>query len=607
MFVAVSSDTIPSRLFRQQRIRPSEPAYRDKRNGSWRTTTWHEYAELVKRAGKALIALGLAPNKARGNEGVPTVCILGFNRPEWIIMDVAAMCIGGAPAGIYTTCSATEVQYVVNHAESAVVLVENEDQWKKIEQKRGELPHLKHVVMMRDGKKIDDPMVMAWDDFLAKGDSVSDELFFQRIDALEPDGLATLIYTSGTTGPPKGVMLSHKNLAWTAAAAQQITDISASDVALSYLPLSHIAEQMFSIHGPITAGMSVWFAESIEKVPDNLKEVRPTVFFGVPRIWEKFHAAMRGKLSQAEGNKKKLLDWALSIGAQAAQHRARGTSMPLPLLGQYELAKKLIFSKVKEAVGLDKGRIFVSGAAPIAREVIEFFAQLDILINEVYGQSEDTGPTTFNRPGRTKFGSVGPTIPGVDTRIAKDDEIIVRGPNVFLGYYKDPAATADTLIDGWLHSGDLGVFDEEGFLMITGRKKDIIITAGGKNITPKNIEHALKQNPIIGEAVVIGDRRKYLTCLITLEPEATTKFCKERGLDAAKAHELPEIKAEIQKQIDRVNLDLARVEQVKKFSILDKIFGIDTGELTPTLKLKRNVVQKKFAPQIDALYAGDEG
>jgi long-chain acyl-CoA synthetase len=590
----VTTDTIPSRLFRQQRIRPSQPAYLEKRNGSWRTTSWHEYADLVKRAGKALLALGLEPTKARGHEGVPTVCILGFNRPEWVIMDVAAMAIGGAPAGIYTTCSATEVQYIVHHAEAKVVVVEDEAQWKKLASKRDELPHLKHVVLMRDAAKVDDPMVLSWDEFLKKGDAVEDQRFFQRVDALEPDGLATLIYTSGTTGPPKGVMLSHRNIAWTAAKAQELTDITSADVALSYLPLSHIAEQMFSIHGPCTTGMSIWFAESIEKVPENLKECRPTVFFGVPRIWEKFFAGVRGKMALADEKKKKLLDWAMAVGARAAQYTSRGAAMPLPLLAQYKLAQKLIFSKLKQAIGLDRGRFFVSGAAPIAREVIEFFASLDILIYEVYGQSEDTGPTSFNRPGRTKFGSVGPAVPGVDVRIAKDDEILVRGPNVFLGYYKEPGATADCLIDGWLHSGDLGVFDDEGYLAITGRKKDIIITAGGKNVTPKNIEHGLKQNPLIAEAVVIGDRRKYLTCLITLDPDQAKKFSGDA-----------EVRAEIQKQIDRVNQDLARVEQIKKFALLDNAFTVETGELTPTLKLKRNVVQKKFSREIDSLYAGD--
>jgi long-chain acyl-CoA synthetase len=593
----MSTDTIPSRLFRQQRIRPNQPAYHEKQDGHWRTTTWTEYADLVKRAGKSLIALGV--------ERSGTVCILGFNRPEWLIVDVATMAIGGAPAGIYTTCSASEVQYVVHHAEAKVVLVENEDQWKKIDAKRAELPHLKHVVFMRGAKVPSDPLAMSWETFLEKGNSVPDEVFFQRLDSLEPDGLATLIYTSGTTGPPKGVMLSHRNLAWTATGAQQVTDVTSEDCVLSYLPLSHIAEQMFSVHGPITSGYSVYFAESIEKVPENLKEARPTLFFGVPRIWEKFHAGIRGKMAEAKGSKKKILEWARGVATEVNAMKARGEKLPPHLALQYRAADKLVFSKLKAAIGLDRGKMFVSGAAPIAREVIEFFATLDILINEVYGQSEDTGPTTFNRIGRTKFGSVGPVFPGVDVRIGKDDEILVRGPNVFLGYYKEPQATAECLVDGWLHSGDLGVFDDEGYLSITGRKKDIIITAGGKNITPKNIEQAIKQNPIVGEAVVIGDRRKYLSVLVTLDPEAIAKFLSQRSITTDTPWNHPEVRAEIQRQVDLVNQDLARVEQVKKFAILGRTFSIDTGELTPTLKLKRNVVQKTCATEIESLYDGE--
>jgi long-chain acyl-CoA synthetase len=597
----VSTDTIPNRLFRQQRIRPNAPAFHEKIDGAWRTTTWHGYADLVRRAGKALLALGLSGGSG-GKGSTPTVCILGFNRSEWVVMDLACMAIGGAPAGIYTTCSPSEVAYVVGHAESAVVLVENEEQWRKIDQKREELPGLKHVVFMRGARVPADPLALSWEAFLAKGDGLDDRLFFEHLDALEPDGLATLIYTSGTTGPPKGVMLSHRNLAWTATTAQKLTDGVSTDVALSYLPLSHIAEQMFTIHGPITFGMSVYFAESIEKVPENLKDCRPTLFFGVPRIWEKFHGAIRAKLSDVDGAKRHLVAWARDVARRANVLEAGGRPVPPHLFAQRELARKLVFGKLKAAVGLDRARVCVSGAAPIAREVIEFFAGLDIVIHEVYGQSEDTGPTTFNRPGRTKFGSVGPAVPGVDVRIAKDDEILVRGPNVFLGYYKDENATADALIDGWLHSGDLGAFDDEGYLSITGRKKDIIITAGGKNVTPKNIEHLIKQSPLVGEAVVIGDRRKYLTCLITLDPDGVAAFDRTHGIASEAPHESAEIRAEIQRQIDRANQELARVEQIKKFAILPRVFSIESGELTPTMKLKRNVVQRTCAREIESMY-----
>ncbi|MBL8716488.1 MAG: AMP-binding protein [Myxococcales bacterium] len=595
----MTADTIPSRLFRQQRIRPKDPAYFAKKNGQWVETTWGEYGDQVKRAGKALIALGLEKNAS--------VCILGFNRPEWVIMDVANMCIGGAPAGIYATCSPPEVQYIVHHCEAKVVLVENEAQWQKIHKERANLPHLRHVVMMQGAPKIDDPLVMSWEEFLARAEGIPDERFFDRIEQLEPKGLATLIYTSGTTGPPKGVMLSHENLSWTAACAQQITEISSRDVALSYLPLSHIAEQMFTIHGPITGGMSVYFAESIEKVPDNLKEVRPTVFFAVPRIWEKFHAGISGKMALADDKKKKLLAWARGVGTAATAHKASGKPLPFALAAQYKLASKLVFSKLKAAIGLDRARVCVSGAAPVAREVLEFFGSLDIMVSEVYGQSEDTGPTSFNRNGKLRYGTVGPAIPGVDVRIAKDDEIIVRGPNVFLGYYKEPQATAETLIDGWLHSGDLGRFDDDGFLQITGRKKEIIITAGGKNIAPKNIEASLKNHPLVNEAVVIGDRRKYLTALVTLDPEAVAAFCKDRGLDATRAHELPEIRAEVQRAVDTANEELARVEQIKKFAILSRNFGVDTGELTPTLKVKRKKVNEIWGAEIEAMYPEGEG
>jgi long-chain acyl-CoA synthetase len=590
----VPTDTIPQRLIAQAKRLGDAPSLYEKKNGVWHSFSWREYGDLVRRASKSLIALGCAPGS--------TVAILGFNRMEWIVFDVACMSIGGAPAGIYTTCSPSEVRYIIHHAESPVALVENVDQWKKIEKERANLPLLRHVVTMRGCPHIDDPMVMSWDDFLAKGASVADQAYLDRVDALEPNGLATLIYTSGTTGPPKGVMLSHRNLSWTADTALAMTDSRETDVALSYLPLSHIAEQMFSVHGPITSGMKLYFAESIDKVPENLKEVRPTVLFAVPRIWEKFHTGISSKLADAKGSKAKIARWAQSVGTKVSAHKARGKALPFALQLQYRVADRLVFSKLKMALGLDRARTCVSGAAPIAKEVLEFMASLDIMVNEVYGQSEDTGPTTFNRAGAVKFGTVGPTIPGVEVKIANDEEILVRGPNVFLGYYKEPEATAETLIDGWLHSGDLGAFDSEGFLSITGRKKDILITAGGKNVAPKNIEAALKNHSLVNEAIVIGDRRKYLTVLVTLDPDTIAKFCAEKNLEVATAHHSPAVRAEIQRAVDQVNEELARVEQVKKFTVLPRNLSVQDGELTPTLKVKRKVVNEHFATDIEAMY-----
>ena len=587
-------DSIPKRLLAQAERRPHAPAYHVRDGGIWRTTSWKEYRDEVMQAARALIALGFEPAQ--------TVTILGFNRPEWVVFDIAAMAAGGAPAGIYTTCSPEEVAYIVKHSASPAILVEDLGQYEKVKAKRDELPDLKHIVTMKGCPSIDDDMVLSWEAFLAKGDGVDEAKVHERLDALEPQGLATLIYTSGTTGPPKGVMLSTENLSWTASAAQQLVGLGPDDCSLSYLPLSHIAEQMFSIHGPITAGAAVYFAESIEKVPDNLKEVQPTVFFGVPRIWEKFHAGVSAKLKDATGTKAKLVAWARRVAKERLKILEAGGSVPFGLAMQHKLANKLIYSKLKPAIGLGRARVCVSGAAPIAAEVLEFFASLDILVLEVYGQSEDTGPTSFNQPEKFRYGTVGPAIPGVEVKIAEDEEILVKGPNVFLGYYKDQEATDATLKDGWLHSGDLGKF-EDGFLRIIGRKKEIIITAGGKNITPKNIEAALKNHEMINEAVVIGDRRKFLSAVVTIDPEGAEAWVKKHGGDAATIHESESLREDIQKHVDAMNQQFARVEQIKKFVILHRNFTVEDGELTPTLKVKRRMVNEHFADEIESMYA----
>jgi long-chain acyl-CoA synthetase len=580
-------DTIPHRLLRQATERPAAIAYQAKLNGRWQPTSWRAFVDQVRAAARALISVGFP----KGGK----VAILGFNRPEWVILDHAAMMAGGAAAGIYTTCSAEEVQYIVHHSEAHVVLVEDAAQLAKIEKLRDKMPLCKYVVMMRGAQvPAGSTNVLAWDDFIAKSEATPDKTLDERVDAIQQADLATLIYTSGTTGPPKGVMLSHENLAWTSRCLIDIGAGTHEDVSLSYLPLSHIAEQMATVHMPATTGSCVYYAESMEKLLENLKDARPTVFFGVPRVWEKIHAGVSGKLATATGAKAKIAGWARKVGTAVHGHLDRGEKLPLGLQLQYRLATKLVFSKLKAALGFDRARTLISGAAPIAADVLEFYASIDLPIREIYGQSEDTGPTSFNLPGKTKIGSVGPALPGLQCKIAEDGEILVKGPNVFLGYYKEPEATAECLVDGWLHSGDLGAFDKDGFLSITGRKKEIIITAGGKNIAPKNIEAALKQSPLIGEAVVIGDRRKFLTALITVDDTVAGKL----GADA--------IRGEVQKQLDEVNKTLARVEQVKKFTVLPRPFGIDTGELTPTLKIKRKAVAQNFSREIEAMYAGGD-
>jgi len=587
--------TIPARLQAQGRLRAQHPAYAVKHAGQWRSTTWSEYAGQVMAAARSLVALGFEPGD--------TVSLLGFNKPQWAVMDHAAMSAGGAGAGIYTTCSPEQVAYIIDHAESRFVLLEDAGQWAKVKQKLAELPRLTKIIMM-PGVRVDHELVIGWDEFLAIGKDDSDDTVLARIDALEQDQLAALIYTSGTTGPPKGVMLSHKNLAWTASLAGQIITVNERDSVVSYLPLSHIAEQIFTLHGPPTYGYTVYYAESLEKLPQNFKEVRPTVLFAVPRIWEKFHAGIVAKTKAASPVKLALLGWAQRVGQQVAALEGRGETPSGLLQIQHRLADRLIYSRVKAALGLDRLRFAVSGAAPIATEVLEFFAGLDITILEVYGQSEDTGPTSFNRPGATRFGTVGPPVPGVDVTIADDGEILVKGPNVFLGYYKEPDATAQTLVDGWLHSGDLGRIDEEGFLHITGRKKEIIITAGGKNIAPKNIEAALKGHDLIAEAVVIGDRRKFLSALLWLDQEAAQTWAREQGISASSLASSPLLRKELDRFVgEQVNPRFHNVERIKKFELMWDPLSVDRGELTPTLKVKRRIIDGNYSSKIEGMYA----
>lgn len=588
------ADTIPARLLKQATLRPTAAAYYVKRNGAWRGTDWLTFVREVRQAARALMALGLRPGDK--------VAILGFNRPEWVIFNLGAMCAGGVGAGIYTTSSADEVRYIVHHSEARVVLVENEHQWAKIAAQREHLPLLEHVVMMRGGAVIDDPLLMSWQELEARGAEVTETELDARVDELDLSATATLIYTSGTTGPPKGIMLSHANVAWTANVLSGLINGSEYDSALSYLPLSHIAEQMLTIHGPATTGATVYYAEALDKVADNLREMQPTTIFGVPRIWEKFHAAVSAKLAKATGAQKWLVEWVRRVCTQVNNQRNRSQEPGLALTLQYKLANRLLLSKLKRALGLANSRMCVAGAAPISPEILEYFASLDIVIYEIYGQSEGCGPTSLNVPGKTKFGTVGVPIPGLEVKIAADGEILLRGPNVFIGYYKDEDATRLALQDGWLHSGDLGAFDDDGFLTITGRKKDIIITAGGKNIAPKNIEAALKNNSLISEAVVIGERRKYLTALITLDEEAADELLRTQGLPPRPADESPELRAAVQAVVDQTNTHLAQAETIKKFTILHSPFSVDSEELTPTLKVKRKVVNDKYQAEIEAMY-----
>ena len=585
-------ETVPYTILQNGQKWPGRPAYHVREGGGWTMSTWGQYADGIRDAARSLIALGVQPGDA--------ITILGFNRPEWVQMDVAAMAAGAVPAGIYATNSPAECRYIITHAEAVVVLIENEAQWAKIDAIRNDIPSVRKVVLMK-GTVVDDPLVMSWDEFIAVGESVEASMVDDRLAALSLSDLGTLIYTSGTTGPPKAVMLSHGNLAWTGQAAAGVFDLHEGDTNVSYLPLSHIAEQMFSIHIPATSGGSIYYAESIDALAENIKQARPTVLAGVPRVWEKFHAGVVAALEKTTGVKAKIADWAMSVGRKANALRNAGEKPAGMLAVQERIADKLVLGKVRHEMGLDRGRVFITAAAPISAEILEFFSAF-FVIHEVYGQSEDNGPTSLTIPGRTKFGSVGVPFPGTEVRIAEDGEIVVRGPHVFMGYYKDQEATAEAIVDGWLQSGDLGEFDDQGYLWITGRKKDIIITAGGKNIAPSHLESGVKDSRFVSEVVVIGDRRKYLTAVVTLDEEAVAAYMSSNNLEGP-PHESAEVTAEVQKAVDKMNAQVARVEQIKKFAILSRQLSIDGGELTPTLKVKRNKVTEHFAAEIDAMYA----
>ena len=589
--------TVLHRLIENERHRPDLPAYYVKSGDDWLSTTWREFVSQVRQAARALIALEMEPKES--------VCILGFNRPEWVIMNLASMLAGGHSAGIYATNSPPEVQYVIEDSEASIILVENEEQWQKVDQVRDQLPRLEHVILMK-GSYIDDPIALDWDSFMSGGDEVDLELIDQRLNEIDLEQLATLIYTSGTTGPPKGVMLSHKNLIWTAESGIELFDIKPTDSVLSYLPLSHIAEQMFTLHTAVCAGYQVYFAQYPPQkfINKNFREVSPTIVFSVPRVWEKFAEGVQTRLDEMTGIKAGIAKWALRIGKKVSTLKNKGIAPTGWLAMQHALADRLVFANAKKGLGLSNARYCLTGAAPIAPEIIEFFNSLDIPLMEIYGQSEDSGPTTVSRPGANRIGKVGQAWPGVEVRLAEDGEILVKGPNVFMGYYNNPTGTASDLVDGWLLTGDLGKFDEDGYLSIIGRKKEIFITSGGLNIAPKNIEAALMTLSLVSQAVCIGDKRRYISALITLNFEASTKFAQEHGLEVEGLHTHPDLIAEVKRAIDEsVNAHFSRSEHVRTFCILHRDFSLEKGELTPTLKVKRRVINEHFHEEIEAMYS----
>jgi long-subunit acyl-CoA synthetase (AMP-forming) len=560
-------------------------ALRQKASGAWRETSWSDYARDVRRAARGLMHLGVT---AGGR-----IAIVGPNRPEWVIGALGAMAAGAAPAGIYTTSTPDQMAYIAAHAEAPVVIVHDHKQLAKFRAQKAQLPLVKHYVLMSGEPQAADELTFA--QLLALADKVPEAELDTRLKAIKPDDVATLIYTSGTTGTPKAVMITHGNVAFAGEANVQFIRATAEDHLLSYLPLSHIAEQALTVFGPATAGYSVSFCDSLEQLGEYLRDVRPTLFFGVPRVWEKMQAKMIEAGKQNSGLKKKIAAWARGVGLRNGYARQNGGGAP----AFYGLANKLVFSKVRERLGFDRLRFAACGAAPVAKSTLEFFLSLDLPIYEVYGMSEVTGAATLSSPGMHRTGTVGKVVPGTELKIAEDGEILMRGPLVCKGYLKDEAATREAIdADGWLHSGDVGEFDAEGFLRITDRKKDLFKTAGGKYIAPQTLEALLKGIPGVGQAVVVGEGKKFAVALLTLDPEA----CATLGKSAAELAADGATVSRLQEAVQQVNAGLAPYETIKKIKVLPTEFTVESGELTPTLKLKRKVVSQRYAKEIEALY-----
>jgi long-chain acyl-CoA synthetase len=577
-------------------------ALRKKEYGLWHDISWKEYYRLAKYVGSALISMGLK----RGD----CVSIIGDNCPEWVIIDMGIQCIGGVAVGVYSTNAWPQVEYVVQNSDSKFFFVENEEQLDKWLHFRDKAPLLKKVIVwdLEGLRHFEDPMVMTYDDILALGREIVEkepDLFENRMKEVTPEDLSVLIYTSGTTGPPKGAMLTHRNVTWMGRTIVMDNPIEDDDEVMSFLPLCHIFERLFSVFAQITNGYTVSFIESLDTITDNMREISPTVGYAVPRIWEKYLSAVYIRMSDATWFKKLVFGIALKIGKNRATLRMNFKPVPFYLEVLYKLAYVAVFRKLKERLGFERLRVAYSGAAPISPDVLHFFQSIGVNLIEGYGQTEGTGVTCASKMDEVKFGTVGPPLPGTEIKIADDGEILVKSPSVFKGYYGAPEATAETIKDGWLYSGDVGEIDQDGYLKITDRKKDIIVTAGGKNITPQYIENKLKAGPYINDAVVIGDGKKFISSLIMIDEDNVVKYAQDNKIQFSTYKDLtqsPEIIKFIQGEVDAVNETLARVEQVKKFTILPKKLYEEDGEVTPTMKVKRKYINEAFGDLIEAMY-----
>jgi long-chain acyl-CoA synthetase len=568
------------------------PAVRYKDGGQWVDRSFSEVAEIVRP-----LALGLAE---LGVEKGDRVSILGNTRPEWTYFDFAALSIGATVVPIYQTNSPEECRYVLENADAKVVVVEDDEQLEKIRKVRDQLPRLEHIVRMT-GSSEDS---ISTEDLAARG-SGDDARWESLYSAVAPADICTFIYTSGTTGPPKGCIISHGNYRAMLDMVNATSVIEGEDVSYLYLPLAHSFALLIQLGSfDLGATLAYWERDPLKILP-NLAELKPTYFPSVPRIFEKIYTAANSGMEKEGGLKKAIFHWAIGVGAKMRETERSGRKPGFLLSRQYAFADKKVLSKIRNLFG-GQLRLAVSGAAPINPEILRFFDAAGVLVLEGWGMTETSTAATISSPDDFKVGTIGKPFPGCEVRIADDGEILVKGPNVFQGYHKNDEATRETIVDGWLHTGDIGEIDSDGFIKITGRKKDIIITAGGKNIAPANLEAEIKQHPLVSQCVVVGDRRPYLVALVTLDPEEAAAYAKEHELDLSPEQLAADadVKASIMAHVDEINQNFARVEQVKKIAILPQDLSQENGELTPTLKVKRAVVTDKHEQEIEQLYGG---
>ena len=601
--IAIDGHTTIPQLFRHRAKQLGDKvAMREKHLGIWHSYTWHDYYQYSQIIGSAMMALGLEPGK--------TVSIVADPCKEWLFFDMANQCAGMVSSGIYTTDAAEQLQYLCADSHTCLLVLENEEQLDKYLRVEDQLPDVSWVVVL-DPKGLADlehSKVMMLDDFLALGKSSLEEKegqWHKSIEAIQANDTAMLVYTSGTTGRPKGAMISHRNILANQLAFSDMYTISSGDESVVYLPLCHVAEKSLSVYTPLVNCSVVNFIEASDTAFENIAEVSPTYFFGVPRIWEKMYSAVSLQMQDATWFGRTAFDLAMKVAGKAVALEDQGQPVPKTLDLARRFASAMVFSNIKVLLGLDKVRLALSGAAPISPQLISWFRTIGVPLYEGYGQTENAGIATANCEKSWRIGTIGRAPRGVELKLAEDGELLIKGALVFKGYFNLPEKTAETIQDGWLYTGDIAHIDDDGFVRIVDRKKDIIITAGGKNITPSEIENQLKFSPYIADAVVIGDQRKYLTCLVMIDNDNVSQYAQQHNIpfsDYKSLCDCEDIQKLIEHCITEVNKGLAQAETLKNFRLINKQLTAEDEELTATMKLKRNLVNANYADLINTMY-----